>query len=48
MPQLSPALPLFGGGLTRFQPVFVGDLGQALARLVVDDATAGRPYKKFP
>jgi len=45
MAQLSPALPLIGGGETRFQPVFVGDLGQALARLVVDDATAGATFE---
>jgi NADH dehydrogenase len=34
MATLSPALPLIGGGKTRFQPVFVGDVGKALARLV--------------
>jgi NADH dehydrogenase len=34
MASLSPALPLIGGGKTRFQPVFVGDVGKALARLV--------------
>lgn len=45
MAQLSPALPLIGGGHTRFQPVFVGDLGQALARLVVDGTTAGRTFE---
>lgn len=45
MAQLSPALPLIGGGLTRFQPVFVGDLGQALARLVVDATTAGQTFE---
>jgi len=45
MAQLSPALPLIGGGHTRFQPVFVGDLGQALARVVTDEATAGQTYE---
>jgi NADH dehydrogenase len=45
MAQLSPVLPLIGGGHTRFQPVFVGDLGQALARVVTDDATAGQTYE---
>jgi len=45
MAQLSPALPLIGGGQTRFQPVFVGDLGQALARLVVDETTAGATFE---
>lgn len=45
MAQLSPALPLIGGGHTRFQPVFVGDVGQALARAVADDAAAGQTYE---
>ncbi len=29
---VSPALPLIGGGLTRFQPVFVGDVAAAIAK----------------
>ena len=34
-----PALPLIGGGKTRFQPVYVGDIGQAtLAALTREDA----------
>jgi uncharacterized protein YbjT (DUF2867 family) len=45
MAQMSPVLPLVGGGTTRFQPVFVGDVGQALARVVTDPATAGRTYE---
>jgi NADH dehydrogenase len=45
MAQLSPVLPLIGGGETRFQPVFVGDLGRALARIVNDPASAGRTYE---
>ena len=45
MAQISPALPLVGGGATRFQPVFVGDLGQALARIVTDPASAGQTYE---
>ena len=28
--RLSPALPLIGGGHTRFQPVFVGDVAAAI------------------
>ncbi len=31
MAQLSPVLPLVGGGLTKFQPVFVGDVAAAIA-----------------
>lgn len=45
MAQFSPALPLIGGGKTRFQPVFVGDVGKALARIVVDPASAGRTFE---
>jgi NADH dehydrogenase len=29
-----PALPLVGGGETRFQPVFVGDVAEAISRAV--------------
>ena len=31
MARISPALPLIGGGATRFQPVFVGDVAAAVA-----------------
>lgn len=45
MAQFSPVLPLVGGGATRFQPVFVGDVGRALATIVSDPASAGRTYE---
>lgn len=45
MAQFSPVLPLIGGGHTRFQPVFVGDVGRALARIVGDEAAAGQTYE---
>lgn len=45
MAQISPFLPLVGGGTTRYQPIFVGDLGQALARIVTDPAAAGQTYE---
>ena len=45
MAQISPALPLIGGGKTLFQPVYVGEVGQALARMVTDPATAGQTYE---
>lgn len=32
--RISPFLPLVGGGHTRFQPVFVGDVAEAVARAV--------------
>ncbi|MDR3512300.1 MAG: complex I NDUFA9 subunit family protein [Caulobacteraceae bacterium] len=41
----SPVLPLFGGGHTRFQPVFVGDVAAAVAACVIDPATEGRTYE---
>ncbi len=42
MALISPALPLIGGGHTRFQPVFVGDVAQAICKAVVDPALAGQ------
>ena len=45
MAAMAPALPLIGGGETRFQPVFVGDVAAAVARCVVDPQTAGRVYE---
>jgi len=43
MARFFPALPLIGGGRTRFQPVFVGDVAQAiLAALSRQD---GRTYE---
>jgi NADH dehydrogenase len=40
-----PALPLIGGGVTRFQPVYVGDVADAAIRCPDDPATAGRTYE---
>jgi NADH dehydrogenase len=45
MAQVSPVLPLIGGGETRFQPVFVGDVGKALARVAAAPEAAGRTYE---
>lgn len=45
MAQLSPVLPLIGGGATRFQPVFVGDVALAVARAVDGKAKAGTIYE---
>ena len=41
----SPFLPLVGGGATRYQPVYVGDVASAFARLATDPVTAGRTYE---
>ena len=43
--RLSPALPLIGGGHTRFQPVYVGDIARAALRVLNDPATAGKIYE---
>jgi len=40
-----PALPLFGGGETKLQPVFVGDIAKAAAAAVSGDAKAGAAYE---
>lgn len=40
-----PALPLFGGGATKLQPVFAGDVGLATVRTLDDPATAGKTYE---
>jgi NADH dehydrogenase len=45
MARVLPALPLLGGGLTRFQPVFVGDVAEAIARAVDGEAKAGAVYE---
>ena len=45
MARLAPALPLIGGGKTRFQPVFAGDVGEAVARAVDGEARAGAIYE---
>ena len=45
MARLSPALPMIGGGKTRFQPIFVGDVGEAVARAIDGDARKGTVYE---
>ena len=43
--RLAPAIPLIGGGNTRFQPVYVGDVAAGIARIAGDAGTAGRTYE---
>jgi NADH dehydrogenase len=43
--RLSPVLPLIGGGQTKFQPVFVGDVAQALAKAADREARQGVTYE---
>jgi len=40
-----PALPLVGGGATRLQPVFVGDVALAALAALDDPSAAGRVYE---
>lgn len=41
----SPALPLIGGGETRFQPVYVGDVAEAVAQAVIRPEVGGRTFE---
>jgi uncharacterized protein YbjT (DUF2867 family) len=43
--RLSPVLPLIGGGATRFQPVFVGDVATAIADAVDGKAKPATIYE---
>ena len=43
--RITPVLPLIGGGETRFQPVFVGDVAEAIAKAVEGEARAGTIYE---
>ncbi len=43
--RLSPVLPLVGGGKTRFQPVYVADVAEAMVRALGDPAAAGKTYE---
>ena len=45
MALVSPVLPLIGGGHTRFQPVFVGDVAAAVAHCIADPAASGKIYE---
>jgi NADH dehydrogenase len=44
MARISPFLPLVGAG-TRFQPVFVGDVAEAVARAIAGEAARGTIYE---
>ncbi len=43
--RILPALPLIGGGETKFQPVFAGDVGEAAARALEGRAVPGAVYE---
>lgn len=43
--RISPVLPLIGGGNTRFQPVYVCDVADAVSVVLSDPQSAGRVYE---
>jgi uncharacterized protein YbjT (DUF2867 family) len=45
MAQIAPALPLIGGGLTKFQPVYVGDVAEAIMAALLNGDAAGKTYE---
>ena len=45
MARYSPVLPLIGGGKTKFQPVFVGDVAEAIARSVDGEVEGGHDLR---
>jgi uncharacterized protein YbjT (DUF2867 family) len=45
MARMSPALPLIGGGQTKFQPVFAGDVARAILKAVGGATKGGTVYE---
>jgi uncharacterized protein YbjT (DUF2867 family) len=45
MARILPFLPLIGGGLTRFQPVYVGDVADAVMAALARPEAAGQTYE---
>lgn len=45
MASLFPALPLIGGGNTRFQPVYAGDVAKAIAACLTRPEVKGQTYE---
>lgn len=45
MAKMSPLLPLIGGGKTRFQPVYVADVAEAVANCVEGAGETGQTYE---
>jgi uncharacterized protein YbjT (DUF2867 family) len=43
--RITPVLPLIGGGTTRFQPVFVGDVAKTVAASLIGKAETGATYE---
>ena len=45
MSRLAPVLPLIGGGMTKFTPVFVGDVAEAVAKIIDAGEASGKTYE---
>ncbi|MBT5574810.1 complex I NDUFA9 subunit family protein [Alphaproteobacteria bacterium] len=45
MAMIAPALPLLGGGTTKFQPVFVGDVADSILYCLTHQQTDGQIYE---
>lgn len=45
MARYTPALPLIGGGETRYQPVFVGDVAEAVTRIMANPMLRSRTFE---
>jgi NADH dehydrogenase len=45
MARMSPALPLIGGGHTKFQPVYVGDVADAVMAVIDRNDSQGKTYE---
>jgi NADH dehydrogenase len=45
MAKMAPFLPLIGGGHTRFQPVYVGDVAEAVSKAADGELKGGRIYE---
>ena len=43
--RMAPVLPLFGGGTTRYQPVYVQDVADAVVACLEGEGTAGQTYE---
>ncbi|HET9336182.1 MAG TPA: complex I NDUFA9 subunit family protein [Sphingomicrobium sp.] len=43
--RMPPLFPLFGAGETKLQPVYVGDVAEAVAKALATPATMGRLYE---
>jgi len=42
---MAPVMPLIGGGKTRFQPIYAGDVAQAICAALKDKRTEGQTYQ---